>query len=100
MKPKSFVLPQLQKPLTIFGIPVQLLMLTIAIAALGFLFCIFKKFVGISFIVFLAIFVSGILLSYKLAKKDCHVITVFLTTLAFWKCKKNKILITSERGQK
>ncbi|MCK5295687.1 MAG: VirB3 family type IV secretion system protein [Alphaproteobacteria bacterium] len=98
MKAKSFVLTQLQNPLTLFGLPIQLLLLTAVASLFCFLFCVYAKIIGLSFIVFLAVFISGLLVSYKLVKKDCHVITVFQTTMAFWKGKKNKILITGKRG--
>ena len=97
MKARAIILTHIQKPMTLFGVQTPMLIATIGASLFGFLFFILIGVIGVSFIAFLAVLVAGYLVSYRLNKKDHHFITVYRTSKAFWKGKKQRILIRGKR---
>ncbi|MEW5728044.1 MAG: hypothetical protein AB1918_09485 [Pseudomonadota bacterium] len=84
MKARSVVFTHVQWPFAVFGLPPKLMVFSLTAGVVVYVLTIVFGAIAVSVIAFGLTIVGALWLSYRVARTDRHVESVFLTTLAFW----------------
>ncbi len=93
MKARSVVLTHLQWPFTVFGLPPKLMALSIGAGAAVYVLTILVGAIVVSVIAFAITTMGGLALSYRLARTDRHVESLFLASMGFWRGSSRRWLL-------
>jgi type IV secretory pathway VirB3-like protein len=84
MKARSVVFPQLQKPPTMFGLPMKMMGVNFVVTVLFNLGSVAFGAIAISFVGAGMVFVIGLALIYRASRNDHHVETIWWSAFRFW----------------
>lgn len=93
MKARSVVFTHIQWPFTVFGLPPKLMILSLGAGAASYVLSILFEAIAISVIAFAVTIAASLALSYRLARSDRHVETLFLASLDFWRFSSRRWLL-------
>lgn len=93
MKAHSVVFTHIQWPFTVFGLPPKMMAISMAAGIAVFVLTIAFDAIGLSMFGFFLTMVGGLTVSYRLARHDHHVETVFLASLRFWRASSRRWLL-------
>lgn len=84
MKARSVVFPQLQRPTTMFGLPITMVIVNFIVAMTFYIVALLTGAFAISFAGAGTLFLIGLALIYRGSRNDHHVETIFTTAFRFW----------------
>ena len=84
MKARSVVFPQLQRPPTVFGLPMKMVGINFVMAMMFYIIALVTGVIAISFAGAGTLFLIGLALIYRGSRNDHHVETIFTTAFRFW----------------
>lgn len=84
MKARSVVFPQLQRPPTLFGLPVKMMTANFIATVLFNIGSVVVGAIAISFVGAGMVFLIGLALIYRASRNDHHVESIASTTFRFW----------------
>lgn len=98
MKARSLVFVNLQKPMTIFGLPPKLMALVVGAVAVFDALLIIVGLGSVSFILSLLLLSVGVVIVYRIGKRDYHCETSLIVPNRFWSGRKSeRELVTGEK---
>lgn len=87
MKAASPVLPQIQRPITVLGLPPLLFGLTSAAAAVSAAFCVVLGLMPLSLPTAVVVFLVGWYRFWRASRADPHYDRVLITARRWWKAQ-------------
>lgn len=93
MKARSVVFTHLQWPFTVFGLPPKMMVISMTAGTLVFVLTIVLGVIALSMFGFFLTTAGGLVLSYRLARHDHHVESVFLASARFWRASSRRWLL-------
>jgi hypothetical protein len=90
MKATSLVMVNLQKPMTVFGLPPKLMAIVVGCVAVIDALLIIVGLGSLSLVFSLAVGTVGTVIVYRIGKRDPHCETSLITPSRFWKGRKKR----------
>ena len=84
MKARSVVFTHVQYPLTVFGLPPSLVVVSFSLSITVMVMTLIFGLVPISMIAFAVTSAMGLAVSYRLSSKDRHYQSLTVTSFLFW----------------
>ncbi len=93
MKAESYIYTGLHKPMTLFGIPPMLLMMSTAVVSVSFAVLVSIKQVFLAIPISVILLVYLLMVSYRKTRQDHHFVYTLLVPSKFWRGRKVRHLI-------
>lgn len=100
MKARSVVFTHIQLPFTVFGLPPKLMAFSLTAGIVVYVLTILFGAIVVSVIGFGLATVGGLALSYRVARADHHIETLFLQSLTFWGFSSRRWLLAGAYPQR
>ena len=100
MKASAIIYPNLQKPLTVFGIAPRLLCVALLASVVPIIVALMLGLAALSFIIMLVSLAVGVAWAWRKTAQDHHADSVFLESLSFWGRASARHLMAGSGGRK